>query len=31
MIDTFRPLAVAREALTYEDPAYVYSWSDRSR
>ena len=28
MVDTFRPLAVAREALRYEDPAYTYSWAE---
>ena len=27
MVDTFRPLMVAREALRYEDPAYTYSWA----
>jgi homogentisate 1,2-dioxygenase len=30
MVDTFRPLRVAREALPYEDPAYAYSWVERS-
>ena len=28
MVDTFRPLMAAREALQYEDPNYVYSWAD---
>ena len=28
MVDTFRPLAVAREALDYEDRDYVYSWAE---
>jgi homogentisate 1,2-dioxygenase len=27
MVDTFRPLRVARDASGYEDPAYVYSWA----
>jgi homogentisate 1,2-dioxygenase len=27
MIDTFRPLKVARAALPYEDAAYTYSWA----
>ena len=27
MVDTFRPLKVAREALAYEDPGYTYSWA----
>ena len=26
MVDTFRPLAVARDALSCEDPRYTYSW-----
>ncbi len=27
MVDTFRPLKIAREALAYEDPGYTYSWA----
>jgi homogentisate 1,2-dioxygenase len=26
MIDTFRPLQVARAALAYDDPNYPFSW-----
>ncbi|HEY1014915.1 MAG TPA: homogentisate 1,2-dioxygenase [Herpetosiphonaceae bacterium] len=26
MVDTFRPLSIAREALPLEDPKYTYSW-----
>lgn len=26
MLDTFRPLRVARPALTWEDPGYMASW-----
>ncbi len=29
MVDTFRPLYIAREALQYEDPGYAYSWIDK--
>lgn len=28
MLDTFHPLRVAKDALQYEDSAYVYSWAD---
>ena len=31
MIDTFRPLYVASEALAYEDPKYPYSWTEERR
>ncbi len=27
MVDTFRPLAIARDAASYEDPSYAYSWA----
>jgi homogentisate 1,2-dioxygenase len=26
MVDTFRPLQIARAALEFEDPKYAYSW-----
>ena len=30
MVDTFRPLRVAKDAAGVEDPAYFRSWADES-